>query len=174
MKSSILFLFIAFFTTSTLYAQISVDSFDRQPKVNIDDIDQFAAISATSTCGQVDVKVNEQMFSGGCLGNLVRTYIFTDECGNEEKVEQYIVLQDNTPPQFIDAPKDILAYSNAIPVKADLQAVDNGKGQVEVDFSEKSSDGQIVRNWVATDQCGNQTAHTQIIALQDPQASKEN
>ena len=169
-----LFLFTACLLSGlSINSQITVDRFERQPKVNIDQLDQFTPISAKSSCGEVTVEMNEQMFSGGCLGNLVRTYVFTDDCGNKEQAEQYIVLQDDKKPVFVDAPKDVLAYANAIPEQAKIEVVDNSEGKIELEFSEKIEDHQVLRTWLATDQCGNQTIATQIITIQDPKVSLE-
>ncbi len=174
MRLSILLFSITLLSLNTLSSQITVDHYERQPKVNIDELDQFAPVTAKSSCGEVQVEVSEQMFSGGCLGNLVRTYVFTDTCGNKERAEQYIVLQDKVAPTFLNAPKDVLAYANAIPELEEIKAVDNSDGEIKIDFTEKIGEGQIVRNWVATDQCGNQHSHTQLITIQDTQASTAN
>ena len=154
-------------------SQITIDDFERQPQVNIDQLEQFAPITAKSTCGEVQVDIKEQMFSGGCLGNLVRTYVFTDECGNKERAEQYLVLQDDQSPVFLNAPKDIVAYANAIPEQAEIEVIDNSEGKIEVVFSEEIEENQVLRTWTATDQCGNQALASQVISIQDPKVSLE-
>ncbi|MFT4678743.1 MAG: hypothetical protein ACI9RU_000107 [Litorivivens sp.] len=166
------FIFTAcLFSGLSMNSQITVDSFERQPRVNIDKLDQFAPITAKSSCGEVQVEMNEQMFSGGCLGNLVRTYVFTDDCGNKEQAEQYLVLQDDKAPVFLDVPEDLVAHANAIPEKTEMKVEDNSEGKIELDFSEKIEDHQILRTWVAIDQCGNQSIASQVITIQDPKVS---
>ena len=64
-----------------------------------DELDNIGPLTATDNCGDAEViLVGEVLQSGGCLGVLVRTYTATDECGNSTTVNQYIVIEDHTPP----------------------------------------------------------------------------
>ncbi|WP_334111515.1 gliding motility-associated C-terminal domain-containing protein, partial [Paucihalobacter sp.] len=64
---------------------------------------------------------------------------------------------------------------DAIPTAETLTATDNC-GIAEVTFGEETSNGDcagefiITRTWTATDECGNETVHTQIISVRDTTA----
>jgi hypothetical protein len=56
------------------------------------DLGDIEIPKAVSTCSEITSTFSDQIFSGGCLGTLVRTYSFKDTCGNAATAEQYISL----------------------------------------------------------------------------------
>ena len=106
--------------------------------------------------------------------SLERTWTATDECGIETIHVQTINVEDTTAPVFVEAlPQDGFAECDTIPEVAILTATDNC-GAVTVDFTETevpgncSSQYSLVRTWTATDECGNETSHTQTLQLTCP------
>lgn len=148
-------------------SQITVEEYPRQLKADIDTVDQFDAVKATSTCGEVSFEISEQMFSGGCLGTLVRTYAFTDDCGNEAWAEQYINLQDSQKPVFETQIEDV-TMSRSLRKDAEiLSAKDNSGKPVEVQFTEVEKGNKVIRTWKAKDVCGNEAVMRQTITFSD-------
>ena len=157
---AIVLLFIGF----TAFSQITVEDYERKAKANVNNLDEIKSVSATSECGEVKVEVEDKQFSGGCIGTLVRTYKFTDDCGNEAKAEKYISLLDTEAPVFDDVPSN-LAVSSAeeIPAAPELTATDNSGKPVKITMEEIEKNKKIIRKWTATDQCGNSTTEQQEI-----------
>ncbi|MCU0345365.1 MAG: hypothetical protein MUC59_00370, partial [Saprospiraceae bacterium] len=75
--------------------------------------------------------------SGGCLGEIVRTWTATDACGNSAIAEQKINVVDNAAPVMANVPTSTLAAcGNVPPAPANISATDNCTGVVPVVFSE--------------------------------------
>lgn len=154
--------------TTSLSAQITVDSYPIELAANIDQLDEVATLTAQSTCGEVSVEVKEAIYSGGCLGNLVRTYVFSDECGNVARAEQFIKLEDTTPPVIEEVAANLTASSmDKLPEAPAIKANDNSGKPVEVSLSEKRMGDEVVRLWTAEDPCGNTSIVKQTIKLSD-------
>ena len=84
---------------------------------------------------------------------------------------QLIDIQDTTAPTFVEElPQDSFAECSDIPEAPELTAIDNC-GTATVTFTETEIPGDcankysLIREWVATDACGNETSHTQTIRL---------
>lgn len=149
------------------WSQIEVEEYPRQLKADVDVVDQFDAVKATSSCGEVTSTISEQIFSGGCLGTLVRTYTFTDECGNEARAEQYIGLQDSQKPVFQTQMQDMTMSRADRSDPERIVAKDNSGKPVDIQFSEVEKGNKIIRTWRATDICGNETEMRQTITFSD-------
>ncbi|MFK2821338.1 hypothetical protein U0L90_14510, partial [Flavobacteriaceae sp. LMIT009] len=114
--------------------------------------------------------------SNACTTVVTRTFIVTDGCGNTSSDTQTITIEDNTDPKFIsDLPKDITVECNAVPNIPEILAKDNCS-DTTVTFNEVRTDGDcpsnytLARTWTATDECGNETSHTQTLTVQDTTA----
>ena len=153
--------------TTGLTAQIVVDDYTIELEADVDQLETVAPITAQSECGEVTVTLKEAIYSGGCLGNLVRTYTFTDECGNSATAEQYIKLTDSTPPVLDEVTPTLSAGMDNLPEAPAVTASDNSGKPVSVSLSEKRVDDNVVRIWTAEDQCGNTSIVKQTIKLTD-------
>ncbi len=133
-------------------------------------------LTATDNCGTADVTVEDVRTDGNCANNytITRTYTATDECGLTNTHIQTITVQDSTPPAFEGTLPDInkVVECDAVPDAETLTATDTcGSATVTVD--DVRTDGNcpnnyiIARTWIATDECGLTTTHTQIITVQD-------
>lgn len=167
MKKVLLFALLT--TVSTLFfAQISVEDYSRKETADVSDLKSIPVVKATSECGDVSVKTSDTMMSGGCLGTLVRSYTFTDGCGNTAYAEQYINLKDSEAPVLHNIPKDLVVASNKIPKVANVTATDNvGDDEVKVEMTETMDEEnhQLIRQWRAVDQCGNSSVARQVITI---------
>ena len=65
--------------------------------------------TASDNCGEVTLTWIDVEVSGGCvlpIGQYIRTYTATDECGNSSTFEQILTLTDETAPTFDSVPAD--------------------------------------------------------------------
>lgn len=146
-------------------AQITINPYLIEVHAEVGSVDQLDAITATSECGQISVSVKDMQFSGGCLGNIVRTFTFTDECGNTKKAEQFITLTDQVPPVFDTLVNNITADREALPEPSLITASDNSGEEVKITYTETVQKRRVIRTWTATDQCGNVARMEQVIAF---------
>ncbi|MEP3836033.1 MAG: gliding motility-associated C-terminal domain-containing protein, partial [Algibacter sp.] len=110
------------------------------------------------------------------LGETIVTWTVTDGSGNTATCEQTVTIIDNIDPTFVESlPEDATYECDNIPMPDILTATDPC-GTVDVSFTETIIDGAcsgnyyIERKWVATDQNGLTTEHTQTITIEDTKA----
>ncbi len=114
---------------------------------------------------------------------ITRTWTATDNCGNETVHTQVITVEDTTAPTWDQLmPEDETVECDAIPAPFEpVAASDNCDADVVVSFMELSTQDAdptvcghmnytITRTWTATDNCGNETVHTQVITVEDTTA----
>ncbi len=145
-------------------AQITVHEYDRAFKVDANDVPS-PNVEFSSTCGEVKVEISEHMASGGCIGNLIRTYNVTDNCGNTAFAEQYLSLQDKVGPEILGVPENITASEKEIPELPAVAATDLGDKTIDVQVSETRKGNKLTRTWTAKDQCGNVSTKEQVITI---------
>ncbi|WP_339894129.1 gliding motility-associated C-terminal domain-containing protein, partial [uncultured Algibacter sp.] len=146
--------------------------------VECDAIPVAETLTATDTCGSATVSVSDSRTDGNCPNSysLVRTWVATDACGLTTTHTQNIIVQDTTPPVFVESlPRDTTVECDAIPDTSSLTATDNC-GNATVTVSDVRTNGNcpnsytLARTWIATDECGLTTIHTQVITVQDTTA----
>ncbi len=147
------------------HSQITVQDYPREVRCPVEELPLVHAVKAISKSGDVYVRTEDQLFSGGCMGTLVRTFYFTDDAGNTATAEQYIFLSDDRPPVLIGVPQDIAVSQDAVPPPANVDNRDNSGAFYVVYFAEKKEDNTIIRTWSCEDQCGNMATATQVITL---------
>jgi len=146
-------------------AQITVGTFSPQIKCDIDGLYDLPPIEAVSEFGPVTTNLDEQIFSGGCLGTLVRTFTYSDKLGNTASAQQFVSITDNEGPRLYGVPVDTIAGRDKIPVATEVSSRDNSGNIYPVTLSEEITDHSIIRTWTCTDACGNVTTGKQIITL---------
>jgi hypothetical protein len=131
-------------------------------------------VDVTDNCDPMPVistsEVSEDL---DCGFQIVRTYIATDECGNQSTAQQIITVSDFTAPIFENVPQDAEVNCNEVTIAPTLTAIDNCDDNVEVIFSEVIGDGcpyTIERTWTAIDDCGNEASVTQTLTVTDDEA----
>jgi len=107
-----------------------------------------------------------------CATILACTWTAEDICGNVSEFVIFIKIEDTTPPVFDNIPTDTMADCNNMPPTDEVTATDNCNSDVTIEVIENGSGTscenlQIVRTFIATDQCGNSTTATQIITVTD-------
>jgi hypothetical protein len=127
--------------------------------------------SATDNCNQVTIEcVNGEINTGNCplAYSYTRTCTAIDLCGNSSSVTQVINVLDNSAPVITGEVEIDLPCDNYEVVA--IQAYDNC-GDVTVEFVDSQVSGgcvgRIIREYTATDVCGNVSTFEQIITLTD-------
>ncbi|MFK8006549.1 MAG: SdrD B-like domain-containing protein, partial [Saprospiraceae bacterium] len=123
----------------------------------------------------VAITFEEVRVDGNCEDNytIERTWIATDNCGNNVSGTQTITVQDTTDPILAGIPADETVECNAIPNPASPTATDNCDADVDIAYEEVRTDGNcadnytLTRTWTATDNCGNTDVQVQVITVQD-------
>jgi large repetitive protein len=128
---------------------------------------------------QIKYSFKDALFSisdDSCDLKIMRTWTAEDLCGNKTTAQQPIVIADNTAPSPSVLPVDVtLSCSDTIPPKQIITFSDNCDKSVVVGYVETVSDSitlngflqsyLLKREWIATDQCGNVRAVTQLITV---------
>ncbi len=143
------------------------------PCAEYDPLAGFA--TATDNCGVVSLTWEDQQTSGGCalpIGQYVRVYTAVDECGNASTVDQVLTLVDDTAPEFTFVPDDYTAECIDALTYEEAEATDNCSGvtmtlSVDTLSTECAGTFDIVRTWVATDNCNNAATAVQVISVVD-------
>jgi gliding motility-associated-like protein len=151
--------------------------------VNCDAIPAPVNLTAYDSCfGMITVTPTEtrQNITGACANNyrLIRTWTATDGCNNSVTLTQTITVQDTTRPVFsVTPPRDTTVNCNSVPAAATLTATDNcTPGVITVTATDVRQNipgaqcadyYQIIRTWIARDECGNTATVKQTITVQD-------
>ena len=129
-------------------------------------------IQAEDNCSaEVEITiVQDQFFSGACYGTIERTYLIQDVCGNSTTAVQFLFLNDDEDPVYVETPEAEITIEcgDDIPELEMPIATDNCDPDVEVEVSiHISNDGicpyVITRVFIANDDCGNDQKFVQII-----------
>ena len=147
-------------------AQIKVQSYQHEISCDIDALADLPTINATSPAGKVSISYTENIYSGGCLGTLVRTFTYTDPAGADAEAQQIVHITDRMPPRLLGEAPNITTTADMVPEPAQFAAVDNSGESFDVIYKEVKQDKRITRLWTCTDSCGNVARKTQIITLE--------
>ncbi len=133
-------------------------------------------VYAYDTCGDVVVTWEGDVVGDSvCVNRYIieRTYKATDACGNSATCVQFIGVFDSDGPSLSELPEPVISCSYEgdpiLPLFTDACG-----GQYEVTYYDEPQGGQsndctqaIVRYWVATDDCGNETIVPQAMFITD-------
>jgi gliding motility-associated-like protein len=136
------------------------------------------SVSGTDNCDDnVSVAMNSDVSHGDCLAVGFQQFIHfawvgSDNCGNQASLEIFVKIVDTRPPVLLNVPDDISLPCDApIPPAPSVAAFDNCDSLVAVSFTERfariACQLDILREWTATDKCGNRTTESQKIFLID-------
>ncbi|WP_417237016.1 gliding motility-associated C-terminal domain-containing protein, partial [Bizionia paragorgiae] len=112
---------------------------------------------------------------GACANesSFIRTWTLVDACGNTTTQTQTINIQDTTAPTLVsELETSFTVICSNIPEVPSLEFTDNCSTEaIEVSYNETNTftgdgnDYEIIREWTATDACGNSTVINQIISV---------
>src|SRR5690606_9126757 len=137
------------------------------------------APAASDNCDpSVQIEENDTYLSGSCPQEqiLIREWTATDACGNSATVSRTIIIQDREAPVFTNIPQDVtIECSDAVPTDAPA-ASDNCDPSVQIEENDTYLAGScpqeqiLIREWTATDACGNSATVSRTIIIQDREA----
>jgi len=143
------------------------------PAVNL------ASVTASDNCGgATKTYVGDATTNQTCANRrtVTRTYRATDSVGNSSTCAQIITVFDDVKPNFTSVPANVLVQCNSIPAVGTATATDGCGGSVTVVYNGQSVTNvlctdkyTLVRQWTATDACGNTKTATQSITVTDTQ-----
>ena len=128
---------------------------------------------ATDNCdGTIIITKVDVVTPGNCPQSktITRTYIATDGCGNSVTAVQIITIYDTKPPVLVNPPADTAVSIGNVPLPPVVIAIDNCDTLATVTYHQTQTApnncGYIIkRTWVASDDCGNTSWHTQTITV---------
>lgn len=147
---------------------------------SFDEVPTQETLTATDNCnGTVKVTSSSSWFSEDGFQKIRRSWTATDKAGNETYYAQIITINPNhtvTPLQFTTSlPQNVTVSCEKLPVAETLTATGGCSAPV-VTVSDKrmnetcTNSYQIERIWTASDSCGAQITHKQIITVEDKTA----
>ena len=148
--------------------------------IECDAIPMADVLTATDNCDEVDVLYTEEQTNTVCETSytLVRTWTVSDCSGNTSQHVQTIEVVDTTAPVFENHSEFTMASCSDLidaedPAQVPLVATDNC-GAVSYSINallfSGGCPGTWMREWTATDACGNSTTTLQFVTMYDEEA----
>ena len=144
-----------------------------------DDVPAAQELTAEDNCsGTVTGVPADVVTPGDCPNSFVvtRTWTFTDECGNASAVSHTITVADTIAPVAPEAPAPLAVQcADDVPATVELTATDNCSGTITGVPADVVTPGDcpnsfiVTRTWTFTDECGNASAVSQTITVEDTQ-----
>ncbi len=138
-----------------------------------DSIPDPDSVTVTDACDpDPDLVFDETIMGDTCHFTITRTWTATDDCGNTGMYAQTITVADDNPPVFSNVPADVTMECPDVPPVQDPDVTDCSPYTLE--FEESQIGGacplpsQIIRTWIATDECGNADTVVQIVTMTSP------
>lgn len=130
------------------------------------------AVQAIDNCSGVGVVLEENWGAPGCVQTLTRIWTATDNCGNAVQHTQVVTITDVSSPVFTSAPADMVINCLQVPEMQILVAEDDCNNTLvesfeQIETTDCATEYTIVRNWIATDACGNAATALQTIVVID-------
>ena len=150
-----------------------------------DDIPPAGPLVAIDNCGDTIVATPTGMIMDGPCPNkfmMIRTWTFTDSCGNTSSVTQKITVNDSIAPEFpncedllfVEVAVDSFCVADTSPASLGIPIVtDNCDDTVKLSYEDIPIDEfcpgfyEFIRFWTAMDSCGNTSFCEQYIVVYD-------
>ncbi|WP_235298837.1 HYR-like domain-containing protein [Portibacter marinus] len=169
---------------TTFMIQVTVDDdeppvIDQAPEditvVCIDDVPEMISLSWTDNCdtGGMETGFDTEIVDV-CGGQVIRKWIATDFCGNQDSVIQIITVNDDVPPTVDPIPDTTIDCDMGIPQPdSTIVSASDNCGEVYVSFVSESIQGDICSRIIehvyeVTDICGNAELVSHIIFVSPP------
>ncbi|MCR9287245.1 MAG: carboxypeptidase regulatory-like domain-containing protein [Bacteroidetes bacterium] len=127
------------------------------------DLDPILILTVSSQIGDCETE--------GFYEKITYVWLAEDACGNTSSVTLLVYLTDETEPVAMNIPLDITVECNNIPLPSIPVFSDNCDDDLIISFTESvlgdtCSDYQILRTWMAMDECNNTTTVEQAITVE--------
>lgn len=152
------------------------DSLPQDITISCDERLPSNQLSFSDICdNSVTVRYEELIEDTDCGEIRKRYWYVVDDCGNSIGINQTITVIDAKSPVIDSSPADVtISCDESIPLIPTLTATDNCDADVEVLFSERVIQSptcrinfQLLRTWIAVDDCGNKNSVSQTITVED-------
>lgn len=140
-------------------------------------IDESDAIAEDNCDAMPMIEFVEDIVQNDCTIDGVKvtmtcSWIATDDCGNSSTFKLVFKVVDQNAPNLIGVPADTVLLCAEIPTAPVVTAQDGCDGNPSITFNEfvdatNPDDCKLIREWIATDNCGNTNVATQIISVID-------
>ncbi len=138
-----------------------------------------AMVTASDTCDtNVPVAFVESQADGVCADQytLTRSWTATDDCGNDVTGQQFVTVDDTTPPS-VTCPGNTVREcpaNTSVAANGSASGTDNC-GTTSIGSSDSAVPGcgttqTITRTWTASDECSNSSTCDQLVAVVDTTA----
>ena len=143
--------------------------------VSCDAIPLPQELTGVDSCSsEITIATNDNIVENesSCTGEftILRTWIISDSCGNNQTYTQTISVYDTTAPTLVTPMNsEIDAICSEVPPKPNLEFTDNCSGvEPNIIYTETTTTVSIyqyviVRNWIVSDNCGNEANFSQTI-----------
>ena len=144
------------------------------------DVPPVGTVGVTDICtelGNIFVDFSEFVTFDSCQNKklITRRWIAYDQCGNSDVAIYNILVRDTIAPEIFNVPENVtVTCQEDIPAApVNVFALDNCHQPVFIDFSEVTvpmgcdDNYDIVRSWVAYDDCGNQADSSYTVSVRD-------
>jgi hypothetical protein len=128
---------------------------------------------AEDSCSEVIITYTDEVVVPGCGGEIIRTFLVSDACGNSVELIQVVSVTGNEP-VFTSFPDDLATECSLIPPADNPQITftpgcDNTVISVEETIipGECSGSYTLLRIYTLTDDCGNAVSQTWTIEVSD-------
>ncbi|MFZ6053535.1 hypothetical protein ABHV44_16105, partial [Flavobacteriales bacterium DA487] len=132
-------------------------------------IDAIDDILGAATANVTNINIEAAELECPIVDCFIREFTAVDECGNTTVAQQFVTIQDTTAP-VIEGEIDIDMACDNINDNILIEAADNCS-DVTITYEDTPVSGgcagRIIRDYVATDACGNTAEFEQIITLID-------
>ena len=128
-------------------------------------------LNVSDNCSEINVSFKDSLDFGECTEyhKFIRSWEAVDQCGNKANTQQvFYIAGDEQAPEFELVPSDVTINCNSDEEIQYPDAVDNCS-MVHISFIDDivafdcDNDIRIIRNWIASDQCGNTSSIEQNI-----------
>jgi gliding motility-associated-like protein len=138
-------------------------------------------LNVTDNCpGDIEITVNEEVVSSNCIDGILRTYTSTDACGNSTSVQEEIIINDSSAPEFIQTPIDFITTCGEYILIEFNNWINNNGGGVAIDNCDSDpiwtaeylqepdgSCGYTQVEFYVSDFCGNSASWIAFFVIQD-------
>ncbi|OIQ30245.1 MAG: hypothetical protein BM564_02400, partial [Bacteroidetes bacterium MedPE-SWsnd-G2] len=150
-----------------------IDTLPEASTIECNETVEFAQATATDNCtADVTLTFEDVTTDGNCEGaySITRTWTATDACGNNSTATQTINVEDTTAPQLVSEMNlEVFVNCDDIPNIPELVFEDSCSSNITVEYQESSTIAQdptdytITRDWIVSDECGNEDLFTQFV-----------